>query len=611
MTQLKPEAVFHGPNPLAREPVLVVDLVLSDDDARRLLQVMPTLEAQCADWYRPRQAQRGAEGAGVSRAEPDPAVQVGQFLADWALQALTWVRGYLHVAGCVRDAGDGKVLVWLAFHDARLALAALRLGARWLDGLARGAATGEDGRAALERLWMDCRQQHPDYQARIVMEAARRRGIPYAPAWGLARHWRYGQGERSRVLFESSSCAEGHFGSRLAGSKSMSKAALRALGLPTPAFALVNDEGELEAAVAVVGWPCVTKPLDRGGGKGVSAGLRDLSAVRDGYAAARAVSSGPVMVEAHVAGEDHRLLVVDSRLVAAIRREPPSITGDGRQTIRELLAAKNQGRDARDLAGSGYLRPIRLDASAHLHLAGLGLGPETVLAQGQTVRVRSNANLSTGGVCVDVTARVHPQLRALAESLAHTLNLPMLGVDYLTSDISANPAAGGGQFIEINTTPGLDALVAAGWSSEQAGALALGLLPARISVTLLLVRHEELPMALDAARAHAWVGGSGWACWDAAAIAGAQLCVDTHTPWAGVQALLSHRTVGQAVVVASERQMYRHGLPLDAFDAAHLGCEAAPEWLCVLQRHCGAVRQHDPRREERLSWLHQQLESLA
>lgn len=194
-----------------------------------------------------------------------------------------------------------------------------------------------------------------------------------------------------------------------------------ALGLPTPRYALVKEAAELTAAVAKVGWPCATKPLDLGGGKGVSAGHQTPQALAAGFQHARAASEGPVMVEAFVPGEDHRLMVVDGRLRAVIRREPAQVVGDGRQTVAQLVQALNAVRDERSLVASGFLRPIRLDGVALQHLAGQGAGPQTVLAPGQRVRLRSTANLSSGGFCTDVTGQEHPQLRAMAEMLASSL----------------------------------------------------------------------------------------------------------------------------------------------------------------------------------------------
>lgn len=587
MIELEPVAAYHGPSPMADDPVVVVALRVAPGDQAVVAQAIPALQSATADWYR--MIDPSHDGS-----VPLPAV--GDFLADWARQALTYVGGYLDAAGCVPDPDpdSGRALVWVGFHDPQLSLAALELGTKWLTALAGVGPDGEDHQAELNRLWARCQRRHPDYQARIVMEGAKARDVPYAPAWGPERFWRFGQGERSRVLFESSSTDDSWIGSWTSQYKSRTKFMLRSLGLPTPAFRLVESEPDLDEAVAAVGFPCVTKPLDRSGGAGVTSGLTDIAAVRDGYAAARACTTGPVMVEAHVEGDDHRLMVIDGRLAVAVRREPPTVTGDGRRTIGELVAAKNVGRDSRSLVHSGYLRPIALDASARVHLAGLGLSPDTVLPPGRTVRVRSNSNLTTGGDAVDVTAQVHPDLALLTETIARTLNLSMLGADFLTTDITRSPAECGGQFNEINITPGLEAMTAAGWPADRAGVLALGDTPGRIPLQLIIVADEALPTTLAAVRRQPWTTGSGWACWEQAANSGVELTIEAGPAWPAVQALLGHRTLSRAVILATDRQIYEYGVPQDHFDIAHLACDLNPMWLAVLQRCCGEVVSHRP-----------------
>lgn len=591
MLDARPLAAYHGPNPLAAAPVVVVELLADDAAAAALLSAVPALAEATADWYRPPQP---AQGAALE--------VVGGFLADWALQALTFVNGYLHDAGCLADPVGGRALAWVGFHRPRLSAGAVTLAADWLTALASGTVDAADHRTELEELWVGCRDAHPDFQARIVMQAARARGIPVAPAWGLPRFWRFGQGEHATVLFESSSGRDGRYGSWIAGSKATTKTVLAALGLPGPDSRLVADVGDLEEAVAEIGFPCVTKPTDNGGGRGVSTGLEDLAALRDGFAAARRFTRGPILVEAHVTGEDHRLMVVDGRFVGAFRREPPTVTGDGRRTIAELVAALNVSRDARSLVRSGYLRPVVLDASALLHLAGLGLGPDAVPADGETVRVRSNANLSTGGDCVDVTDQVHPGWQAMTETLGRTLNLPMLGVDVLTHDIGRGPADGG-QIIEINTTPGLEVLIVAGWAVERVGALALGDGTARIPVRLLIVGADMLDRTLAAARDRDWPSGSGWAAWDRGANGASPVWAEDDWPWPAVRALLEHRTLTRLVVIAADSQIYEHGLPGDLFDAACLACDLLALWDPVLRGCCPDVRPVDDRGADPAVWL--------
>lgn len=275
-------------------------------------------------------------------------------------------------------------------------------------------------------------------------------------------------------------------------------------------------------------------------------------------------------------------MVVEGRLVAAIRREPPTVKGDGQSTIKELVAAKNIGRDARSLVRSGYFRPIRFDASALLHLAGQGLQPETVLKQGRVVRLRSNGNLSTGGDCIDVTHEVHPEIRSLVESLAETLGIMMLGADYMTTDISRSPREIAGGVIEINTTPGLCTMIAAGWSTETAGAVALSPDMGAVPKTLIVVPADRLEHLLSGAKKARWPVGTGWASREEAAVSGAALRVPEGQGWSGVEMLLGHRAVGCAILFASDRDILRLGMPVAKVDHLVLAAHLPAAWEQVL-----------------------------
>ncbi|MDP3350428.1 MAG: hypothetical protein Q8S92_15670 [Hydrogenophaga sp.] len=594
---LTARATHHGPNPFSRDPVVVVDLAVMASagpapDVARLEAGLAAL----SPWF---------GGAGDTLDGQTDAQRLALCLVHWSLGALNFVRGYLHAAGTQApdaDRSNGPVTLWLGFHDPAVSLAALRLGAQLMGEVAAGSASAARFEAALAPLWKICRQMHPDYQARIVMEAARVRNLPVSPAWGRPRHWQFGQGAKSRVLFESTSVDDGLLGAQVAASKAASKQMLRALGLPTPAYVLVTEAGALAAAAAQVGFPCATKPLDRGGGKGVSVGHQDLAGLQTGFEHARSVSAGPVMVEAFVAGDDHRLMVVDGRLRAVIRRDPAAVVGDGVSTLRELVLAANAPRDARSLLASRYLNPIVLDPPALQHLAHQHLTPDSVLSHGQRATLRSNANLSTGGSCTDVSAQVHPQLRTMAETLAQTLGVRMLGADYLCTDPALSPHAGGGAFIEFNLTPGLDVLLVAGWSAQAAGALALGDSVGRIAIDLLVVSDLELAWLEGTLVALDWPPGWGWATAHQACLMGMTLLAPGKAPWSGLRALLAHRSLNGALVLCSVSQLERHGLPLDHFDAVYLaGAAPSDDWMRVIWSLSDSQYEHADARSALLS----------
>ena len=81
-------------------------------------------------------------------------------------------------------------------------------------------------------------------------------------------------------------------------------------------------------------------------------GLRHCHRVRDN-----------IPVERYMPGNDYRLLVVGDKLVAAARRDPPKVVGDGVHTITELVAQVNL--DPR--RGSGHATSSPRSASTTSH----------------------------------------------------------------------------------------------------------------------------------------------------------------------------------------------------------------------------------------------------
>lgn len=576
-------ASYHGPSPLAAGPVVVAELTGdSAPSAAQCAQASSALWAQSAV-HLPEIEPVGHPETGAA----DGLLALGKAAAAWALAALNEVRGDVQAAGAAR-AGDG-VRVWLGFHSAGLSRFALQLALKQLMQNISGQSDEGAFKAELDRLWQACRQQHPDYQARMLMVGARSRGLPFLPFMLGSRYWQFGWGAKGRVFFESASNADGALGWQWQGNKVTAKTLLQAMGMPTPAHALVNQAGELAATAERVGLPCVVKPLDRGGGKGVTANISRTTDLEAAFDHARQYTRGPVMVEAHVPGDDHRLMVIDGKLVAAIRREPSFVVGDGRSTVVALLAGLNAPRSI-NVVKSRYLVPIALDAVLRQHLALQSLAPTDVPAPGQRVTLRSNANLSTGGLCTDVTPLCHPQVRAMAEQLATTTGLATTGIDYLTTDIARAPAETGGAFIELNTTPGLDACVAAGWTEEAIASLVLGPSLGRIPVDLTVLSGPGLEQAAHAGPVLPLAEDAAWACGRVLRVGALRLDNLAAEPWAAVQAALRNRGVGTLRVVCSVGEIEGLGLPLDRFSGVQVAlCDGEPVlppvWIEVLRRH--------------------------
>lgn len=284
-----------------------------------------------------------------------------------------------------------------------------------------------------------------------IVDAAVARGIPYRR---LTRGSlvQFGWGSKQRRIQAAEVDATSGVAESIAQDKELTKQLLNAAGVPVPLGRPVSDVEDAWVAAQDVGLPVVIKPQDGNQGKGVTVNIASREQLVAAYAAA--AEYGEVMVEKFLPGFDFRLLVVGDRLVAAARRDPPQVIGDGASTVRQLVDTVNL--DPR--RGEGHatsLTKIRLDDIAIGRLEAQGLTPESVPELGQRVVLRNNANLSTGGTATDVTDTVHPEIAARAVDAAQMVGLHICGVDMVCENVLVPLEEQSGGVVEVNAAPGL------------------------------------------------------------------------------------------------------------------------------------------------------------
>jgi len=286
-----------------------------------------------------------------------------------------------------------------------------------------------------------------------LLRAANRRDLPWYRIAPPHRLVQIGQGRHGRRLHETMLDTTDYVAVRLASNKGATHQLLRRLGMPQPVQHLVHTLEHAVQVAALIGFPVVVKPWRGSKGNGVSGGVTSTQ-MEQAFRAALDVDSGGVIVESVIPGDDHRLLVVDGKLIAAARRLPAMVTGDGTSTIAELVSALN--RDPR--RGIGYqklMQVVDIDQEAIDALAAQHCTTDTVPAAGRRVLLRRTANIARGGTAEDVTSVIHPDNRRLAEEVARRVGLDITGIDFVTPDIRRSWRDAGGGIIEVNPNPGL------------------------------------------------------------------------------------------------------------------------------------------------------------
>ncbi|CCQ67544.1 Cyanophycin synthase [Crocosphaera watsonii WH 0402] len=319
----------------------------------------------------------------------------------------------------------------------------------------------ETGRYPLKELEQDL-SDLKDLQAnaalgpstQTLVTEAEARNIPWMPLSARAMV-QLGYGVHQKRIQATISDYSGILAVELACDKEATKTILLDAGVPVPRGTTIQFFEELESAIADVGgYPIVIKPLDGNHGRGITIDVNSWEDAEEAYdLASKESKTRSVIVERFYKGSDHRLLVINGKLVAVAERVPASVVGDGQHTIEELIAITNE--DPR--RGEGHdnvLTKIKVDKTSLAILDKQGLRLETVLDKGEVAYLRATANLSTGGVAIDRTDEIHPQNLWMAERVSKIIGLDIMGIDVVTPDISKPLQEVDGVIVEVNAAPG-------------------------------------------------------------------------------------------------------------------------------------------------------------
>lgn len=285
------------------------------------------------------------------------------------------------------------------------------------------------------------------YPAERLRRVARSRGLNVVREPGAS------------LFFEGERCVGGLVGMRpslssgisatICGSKSLTKQLLLRAGLPTPDFRLFDTE-ELELAreylVSRCGEPLVLKPQDGNQGKGITTGLRTPSELDPAWARARiATKTGGLLLEEEVPGVDVRVTVVAGRAIAVAARVPPFVVGDGASTLEQLIAELTEARGRH-----AYMNKLKLIPDPD-YLERQGVQADTVMPKDKVQLLNGTANLSRGGVPVDITETTPDKILRMSEAVVDAIpGLGYAGVDVLMPNTDS---ADGAAVIEVDASP--------------------------------------------------------------------------------------------------------------------------------------------------------------
>jgi cyanophycin synthetase len=397
-----------------------------------------------------------------------------------------------------------------------------------------------------------------------IVDAANERGIP-SIRLNDGNLVQLGHGAAQRRIWTAETDRTSAIAEGISRDKDLTKQLLAAAGVPVPEGRTVESAEAAWDAAEDIGLPVVVKPSDGNHARGVSLNLKTRDEVMHAFAAAEQEGS-EVLVERFVPGQEHRLLVVGGKVVAATRGEIIRVGGDGKSTIAQLIDMQVNTDPRRGEEEHLPLETLRADDSVLLLLLQRqGFTPDSVLPRGESAVVQR-----TGNMAIDVTGQVHPDIAEQMALAARVVGLDIAGIDLVVEDIAQPLAPQGGAIVEVNAGPGLlmHLKPAVGRAQPVGEAIANHLFPpgatGRIPIVGVLGDGQSsLAARLIGALLQLHGLNAATACRDGLFLGKRQLGTSDARGHESCERMLINRTVQAAVFETSPRHILTEGLPYD------------------------------------------------
>ena len=401
-----------------------------------------------------------------------------------------------------------------------------------------------------------------------IVNAAEERGIP-SIRLSSGNLVQLGYGAKQRRIWTAETDQTSAIAETISRDKDLTKSLLASAGVPTPRGRTVTSPDDAWEAAQDIGLPVVVKPIDGNHGRGVFINLYTQGEIEAAYAVA--INEGSeVLVEKHIIGDEHRLLVVGNRVVAAAKGETVWITGDNQHSIKELIEIQINSDPRRGTAEECPLNPVRIDSAVELELARQQLTGTSIPTLDQKVLIQSNGN-----VAFDVTDQVHPDVASQVALAARVVGLEIAGVDLVAQDISKPLEEQGAAIVEVNAGPGLLMhLKPASGSPQPVGkAITDHLFPpgANFRIPLVGITGEKGKTSVAEMIAHflrLTNVNVGLACSKGLYFGNRVVQRSDSANWEDARRTLLNRTVDAAVIENNSLSMLIEGL---AYDRCHVG----------------------------------------
>lgn len=447
--EMKTIRAMRGPNHFSRYQVIFMKLDLGELESRpsnmvpgfkeRLAELIPTIrEHRCS---------RGYEGGFLERVEEG--TWMGHIVEHVALELQCLAGMEVGFGKTVGTSEKGVYNIAFRYRDEDAGIEAGRCAVNIVNVLIKDQTI--DVQAIIIRLKEIREKNMLGPSTSSIVEEAVSRNIPVIRL-NNESYVQLGYGIYHRRIQATMVDNTSAIGVEIADDKKRTTDILAQAGIPVPRGEAVKTLEEAKAVANEIGFPLVIKPLVGNHGNGISTNLRHMEELELAFEEAKRFHQ-QVIVERNLHGHDFRVLVIDYKFVAAARRSPTRIIGDGRSTVQQLIDKLNSD-PRRGFGHEKILTRVSIDKMTERLLAQQGLTLDSVPTKDKQVVLKSTANLSQGGTAVDVTNEVHPQVQVMAERIARIIDLNFIGIDIIAPDLLEPLEWDQSGVLEVNAAPG-------------------------------------------------------------------------------------------------------------------------------------------------------------
>lgn len=567
------QKIYHGPNIYASVPLVVNKIDLEHGSIKRLIPLIQQMKNNYIKNNYPE-----------TKVILEESIYLINLMGEFILQLINDNNGILDIVNVFEE--DGNIICCIEFESLEVTIRAIESAVSILYLLYKNE---KDSKNKIENIldnFAKYAKYYLNYDKQLLCKAHELDIPSFQNSSNNYLFRQYGWGEKSRVFRQFSPMEDGYHGVNVSMDKLESKKLLKSLGVPVANHVIITQKEELKNAVNTIGYPCVIKPTQGSEGVGITANIQNFAQLEKAYIKVKKTQYGNnfIMLEEFIEGVDNRLVVIDGKFIGAFERLATTITGDGTSTVKQLIEVINEERN--DLSKNRWLlETVNYDSELLDHLQTYDLTLESIIEKNKKIPLNSVSNCSAGGDLGKVIHNVPEEIKQIAQTIAKVTHIDILGIDYISKDITKPYSFGHGAITEFNHYLDFDLLNLVKTSLntlEQCG---------RIPVQLLIITKNEM-IKVEKYLKQNIDEYTGWCNQHKAFLGTLPLRIYNNKGWEIVKSLLRHQTLKKIIIVASFDEIKNIGLPLDRFDTIYYS-EIDNDWLSVLEKTTNKLKKFD------------------